>query len=127
MPQLAEYLQFPLNSVGPKGEHAFLGIHRTFFQGSTGLVSTNYGVPGVTATRLSTGTYRYVLPKARAVYINPSIAGTSGTYYQANVVNNTSGISGICDVQISKGGVAQTPATGTVMDLWFFVAPVSQF
>lgn len=127
MPQLTEYMQYPLNAVGPKGQFAFIGVHRMFFTGSTGLVSTNYGVPGVTATRLSTGTYRLRLPNARAVYINPSVAGTSGTYYSANVVNNASGISGIADVQISRGGAAQAPATGTTLDLWFFVSPVSSF
>lgn len=126
MAQFTDNFQAPLNGLGPKAQYGCLGIHRFFFQGSTGLISTGYGIPGVSATRTSTGTYPGVMPKGRAVYINPSIVGTSGTYYGVNV-SNVNGISGTFTIQVSKGGVAQTPATGTYVDLWFYVSPVSSF
>lgn len=126
MAQFTDNFQAPINGLGTKAQFAALGIHRVFFQGATGLVSTNYGVPGVTATRLSTGTYRLATPKGKGVYINPAIVGTSGTYYSINV-QNVNGISGTAEFQISKGGLPQTPATGTVAELWFFVAPSSSF
>lgn len=126
MATLLDSAQNPLRALGLKSQEGAVGVHRIFFTGSTGTISTGYGIPGITGTRLSTGTYRIRFPSTKAVYINPSIAGTSGTYYGVNV-QNVNGISGIAEIQVSKGGVAQTPATGTYVELWFFVTPVSSF
>src|SRR3954470_9995135 len=70
--------QFPLNSIGPKGQHAFVGVERMFFQGATGLVSTLFGIPGLTATRVSTGTYRIQHPPAVSVDVIPGMQSPSG-------------------------------------------------
>lgn len=136
MPSFAENAQFPLNAVGTRGEGAFLGLERMFFQGQTGLVSTMYGIPGVSATRLSTGTYQIAHPPAIAADIIPSVQAPSGMYFQANITQHNS-VSGIAQLQFFQeatptlsasgfGRLLDAP-TGTQVKLLFFVSPYSAF
>ena len=129
--------QFPLNSIGPKGQHAFVGVERMFFQGQTGLVSTLFGIPGLSATRVSTGTYRIQHPPAVSVDVIPGMQSPSGTAFQANVINQNVR-SGIVDIAIyndaagivgafSGMGALYNPPTGTELKMMFFVAPITPF
>lgn len=136
MPSFAEVAQFPLNVAGSRGEGAFLGLERMFFQGQTGLVSTMYGIPGVSATRIATGTYQIAHPPAIAADIIPSVQAPSGMYFQANVSSHTAR-SGIAILQffqeaagtlVSSGyGPLINPPTGTQVKLLFFVSPYTEF
>lgn len=136
MPSFAESAQFPLNAVGMRGEGAFLGMERMFFQGQTGLVSTMYGIPGVSATRTATGVYQIAHPPCVAADIIPSVQAPSGLFFQCNVEssNSRSGIATIKFFQeaaatnASSGyGTAMNPPTGTQVKLLFFVSPYSEF
>ena len=137
MPSFGESPQFPLNAVGPKGQHAFIGVENLFFTGSTGLVGTMYGIPGVTATRVGTGVYRLAYPVARGVDIIAGIRAPSGMAYQVNV-NQLNPSSGTAEIVVSKGGPVPTgvasgfvqpinPVAGAQASLLFFVAPVTPF
>ena len=137
--------QFPANAIGPSGEHAFVGMHRVFFTGSTGLIGTMYGVPGVSATRVSTGLYRFKHDPTVNVDIIPGVEGPTGTQYQVNVnkrnlSNGGAGASGTFEVQINQmanagfgTGLAsgfvqpQNPATGTALKLLFFCSPITPY
>lgn len=129
--------QFPLNAIGPKGQHAFVGVERMFFQGQTGLVSTLFGIPGLTATRVSTGTYRIQHPPAVSVDVIPGMQSPSGTQFQANIIGQNPR-SGVVDIHIlndsgnqtgAASGFAQliNPPTGTELKMMFFVAPITPF
>jgi len=134
----------PLNVVGPKGQHAFMGLETIFFEGSTGLVGTAYGIPGVTATRTSTGCYRInygsapQLSGAMGVIINPIINAPSGASYQVNV-SDVNSVTGVANIQIGRTGAGHlshittqtfqvhNPVSGTKLHLQFFVSPVTPF
>lgn len=137
MPSFTETTgQFPLNAIGTRGEGAFLGLERMFFQGQTGLVSTMYGIPGVTATRIATGIYNIRHPSIVAADIIPGVEAPSGMYFQANVVNHNAQ-SGTADIHffneaqpsILNSGYGQyiNPPTGTQVKLLFFCSPYSRF
>lgn len=136
MPSLGDSAQFPLNVVGNRGQGAFLGLERMFFQGQTGLVSTMYGIPGVSATRLSTGTYQIVHPSIVAADIIPGVQAPSGMYFQANISSHNSR-SGVAILQffqeaapsfVSSGfGQPINPPTGTQVKLLFFCSPYTEF
>lgn len=131
-----ESAQFPLNAVGTRGEGAFLGIERMFFQGQTGLVSTMYGIPGVSATRTATGVYTIQHPSIVAADIIPGVQAPSGMFFQANVASHNS-LSGTAVLHffneaqpsiVSSGfGQLINPPTGTQVKLLFFCSPYSQF
>ena len=133
----AEGSQFPLNAIGTRGEGAFLGIERMFFQGQTGLVSTMYGIPGVSATRTATGVYTIQHPSIVAADIIPGVQAPSGMYFQVNVSSHNAG-SGTAVLQffqeaqgpsmVASGfGQLMNPPTGTQVKLLFFCSPYSQF
>lgn len=137
MPGFDQNGQFPLNMVGPRGEGAFIGLERMFFQGQTGLVSTMYGVPGTTATRTATGVYTIVHPSCVAADIIPSVQAPSGMFFQANISahNAVSGIAVMQFFQESQGpsmvasgfGQLMNPPTGTQVKLQFYVNPYGNF
>jgi hypothetical protein len=136
MPSFGDNAQFPLNAVGTRGEGAFLGMERMFFQGQTGLISTMYGIVGVSATRLSTGTYQLRHPPCVAADILPTVQAPSGMYFQTNVAQHNAN-SGVAILQffqeanptiISSGyGQLMDAPTGTQVKLLFFVSPYSAF
>jgi hypothetical protein len=111
-------------------------MERMFFQGQTGLISTMYGIVGVTATRLSTGTYQLRHPPCVAADILPSVQAPSGMYFQANVSQHAAN-SGVAVLQffqeaspsiVSSGfGQLMDAPTGTQVKLLFFVSPYSAF
>jgi len=68
-------LQNPANIVAPNG---FVGTHKFFFVGGTGLIGTGYGTPGFTATRVSTGIYRVKHPPVKELVMMAGIAMPSG-------------------------------------------------
>ncbi len=128
-----------LGSPMPKGQSAFVGLTKTFFTGVTGLVATTYGAPGVVATRVSTGLYNLVFPPAPSVDIIPGIQGPTGTQYAVNIQNVNPG-SGTAQVAVnwfqpvpSAAGTPSlriapyNPASGTVLNLLWFVAPVTPY
>ncbi len=136
MPSFGDQPQFPLNVVGNRGQGAFLGMERMFFQGQTGLVSTMMGIPGVSATRVSTGVYNVQHPPCVAADIIPNVQAPSGMYFQANVVSHNT-LSGIAQLQfyqeangtlVSSGfGQLINPPTGTIVKMLFFVSPYKEF
>jgi hypothetical protein len=133
--------QFPLRSVGPKGQNAFVGVHKVFFSGTTGLVATSYGIPGVTATRIATGAYRLNYPPTRALDIIPGIQAPSGNHYNINV-SDVNSYSGTANFQVTRNnvgpiasGAAQAssylaphnPVSGTFANFMFFVSPITPY
>lgn len=147
MGNFADHAQFPLNAVGPSAQHAFVGVQRVFFTGSTGLIGTMFGVPGITgATRVSTGLYRFSHDPAYHLDIIPGIESPTGTQYQTNVLlrnrNNQGqqGQSGMFEVQLNQAANAgfgtglasgfiqpQNPATGTALKLLVYASRVTAF
>ena len=136
MPSFGDNAQVPLNAVGTRGEGAFLGMERMFFQGQTGLISTMYGIVGVSGTRLSTGTYQIKHPPCVAADIMPTVQAPSGLYFQTNVSNHNvqSGLATLQFFQevvgtaVSSGyGQLIDAPTGTQVKLLFFVSPYSAF
>lgn len=136
MPSFAEVAQFPLNAIGNRGEGAFLGMERMFFQGQTGLISTMMGIPGVSGTRLSTGVYQIAHPPCVACDILPTVQAPSGMFFQSNIAKH-SAKSGIAELHFFNeayntgpaSGYAQfiNPPTGTQVKLQFFVSPYNEF
>lgn len=141
--QFAHKAQFPLNTVGPKGQHAFCGVGKVFFTGTTGLVGTAYGIPGLTATRLSTGAYKVQFPASKSVDIIPGVQAPTGVHYDVQV-GNVQPYSGTAELHISQRfntinsqstGTSQptgllrpqNPASGTCVNLLFFVAPITPY
>jgi hypothetical protein len=139
--------QFPLRTAGTAGQNAFVGQHKVFFSGSTGLVATSYGLPGVTVGRLRTGVYGIRFPRWKEVSCDVQLCTPTGVDYISSVggmsgVGNIVGVSGGMELRISSiqntpiasGGytpsgtrVPTNPATGTVANLMFFVNPVTQY
>lgn len=133
--------QFPLNAVGPSGQHAFVGVHKVFFTGLTGNVGTAYGVPGLSITRSRTGFYSVTHQKIRDLTVIPHIGSPSGTQYDVNFppAGNV-GISGTMEFQISKmeslvvSGAhpsatvrPHNPVSGVVLSMFVFAKPVSPY
>jgi hypothetical protein len=134
MADLAANSQFPLNAIGQSGQNAFVGVQRVFFTGSTGLIGTMYGVPGVTATRVSTGVYRFRHDPTVNIDILAGVEGPTGTFYAVNIPaeRKNSNNTGTFDVHMAKiaDGIAtglSNPATGTALKLMFFCSPVTKF
>jgi hypothetical protein len=143
---LPEQAQFPLNMVGPKGQHAFIGSAKMFFNGATGLVSgptsagTFYGIPGISATRRATGVYPIKFPAVKELTIIPGVQAPTGQPYQVNIsqINPTSGTA-IIEVTrmeartVPTGSVASmyaaphNPVSGTVVNLMFIASPVAAY
>ena len=129
--------QYPLNVVGPKGQNAFVGMQSVYFTGPTGLVGTSYGIPGVSVSRsasVGTGVYDITFPSARDVRIIPGLQCPSGHAYHANVAR-LSPVSGTAQLHLTRQmgtGVTlplqpQNPVTGAVVNLMFFVSPVTAY
>lgn len=135
--------QYPLNVVGPKGQHGFMGTSTSFFEGATGLIGTTYGIPGVTMTRVATGAYRVNFPSspqvsgAMGVTILPGLNAPSGNFYDVNV-SDVNSVTGVAHIQIAQfsgtgtGVVTQmmrpaNPVSGTKLHLQFFVSPITPF
>lgn len=128
--------QYPANAVNPGG---FYGVHKLFFVGTTGLIGSGYGIPGVSATRISTGIYRVKHPPSRGLDIIPGLAVPSGAphYTATQNTEQTNSISGTTEFHIrapgggasgliqasGMGAVLQNPVSGTVLRLGFFIAP----
>lgn len=140
---LSQTDQFPLNVIGPKGPHAFVGSHQAFFSGTTGLVATSYGIPGVTIGRLRTGVYGIVHPPIEHAQIWPDIKVPSGQAYDL-AIRGMSGRpynakSGYAEIAITRGEQAavvtgtnpstivahQNPPTGAVLDLFWYASTSS--
>ena len=135
---LSQIDQFPLNVAGPKGPHAFVGSHEVFFQGSTGLVATSYGMPGVTVGRLRTGVYGIVHPPIQHAQIWPSIQVPSGLGYDMSICGMSgrpyNAKSGYAEISITRpeqspvvtGTTPSTmvqphnPPTGAKLDLFWY-------
>jgi hypothetical protein len=139
--------QYPVNVLGPKGQHAFVGSHKVFFSGATGLVATSYGIPGVTVGRLRTGVYGIRFPQWKEATVMVGLQVPTGVDYDAKV----SGMSGIGHIVAVSGGAElhisrtfnapvasgtytpssfvcpQNPVTGTVAELRFFVSPITPY
>lgn len=155
MPSFGESPQGPANFFFPKGENGVFGVHQlraigsgifgnrtpaamAFQSGaSTGLVPAtgvgSGGVPGVSATLVSSGIYDLRFPPTKSVDINAQVYGSSG-YRFAAALNNVSGPSGSAQLEITRlvptGGVGVPSGqgyvpTGAVVALSFFAAPVA--
>lgn len=146
-----EQPQFPLNTVGPKGQQAFVGVHKLFFTGLTGAVATatspgaagigpgQFGIPGILATRVATGVYDVFHPKSKSLDVIPSLDCPTGTQARINIQRPQDGRSGVFRFLVTRdpitgsavigtnAPVAFNPVTGTVANLLFFVAPVTPF
>jgi hypothetical protein len=95
-----------------------------------------YGVPGVSATRLSTGVYQIAHPPSVGADIIPAVQAPSGMFFQANITKHTAK-SGIAELHFfqeaantgAPSGFGQfiNPPTGTQVKLLFFVSPYSEF
>jgi len=116
MANLAEKPQYPLNAVGNKGQQAFVGVHKIFFQGTTGLVATSYGVPGMVATRIATGSYGLVFDPTVGLDIIPGIQAPTGAHYTVNV-SDVYPTSGTAKFQIARTGGGTVPSGSTVPTL----------
>jgi hypothetical protein len=135
--------QHPANIVAPNG---FVGSHKLFFVGATGNVGTGYGIPGVSATRVSTGIYRIQHPAIKGLDIIPGIAVPSGApaYHVKQItdgVGGTNSLSGTTEFHISTdqrigsgaaagvgsglAGQLANPVSGTILRLAFFAAPLA--
>lgn len=131
------YGQNPLNVVGPKGAHAFIGTDTVFFTGATGLVGTAYGIPGVTCTRVSTGLYQVDYPPCKGANIWAQVRAPTGHSYTANItaLNAVSGTAylhltrQVAGKLITTGSMPTTynqphnPVSGTMVDLMFMFSP----
>lgn len=160
MPSFGESPQGPFNAFFPKGENAVFGVHNLNVIGSgifgnrtpaamafqsgasTGLVPAtgvgSGGVPGVTATYVSTGIYSIRFPPTKSVNIAPFVSSSSGYNFQA-VINNISPVSGSAQLEISRfnapgqtgfnpiqaSGFTGYLPTGSVVQLSFFASPAS--
>ena len=140
---MRDHAQFPLNAIGPSGQHAFLGVQRVYFTGATGLIGTMYGVPGVRgATRVATGIYRFSHDPCVNLDIIPAIEAPSGAFYDVNipVEKKGTGGSGAFDVHmyvhknygfgtgVASGALElQNPATGTALKLMIYGSPINGF
>lgn len=132
---LANTPQFPGNLGGTKGQHGFIGSQKTFFTGSTGLVATSYGIPGMGATRVSTGTYNLFFPPTVGVDFYPGVQAPSGHSYSVNI-SDVQPTSGTAKMQIGRFGgagssgnfvpslafVPHNPVSGTIVNLLTFVS-----
>lgn len=133
--------QYPLNVIGPKGQKAFLGMETVFFEGTTGLVGTAYGIPGVTATRIATGSYDLIYPPTREVRIIPGLQAPTGMHYTVNI-SDVFPFSGKAKIQIARMGGGSVPSgsttptmmsqphnpvSGTMLNLQFFVSPITPY
>lgn len=133
--------QYPLNGVGNKAEHAFVGVEKVFFTGLTGNVGTAYGIPDVTVTRQGTGVYNVTYPRSVACDIIPGIQAPTGQAYDITITDNQP-TSGTAQFQITRTVTFQgsgagssysgtvvnyAPGSGTVANLLFFVSPITKF
>ncbi len=143
---LAEKEQGPLNWVGPDGQHSFRGRHQAFFQGTTGLIATQWGLHGVSIGRLRTGVYGIAFPRIKDVDIIANVHSPSGTHYQTKITGISGavqvvGMSGLAELHVSRTEVAQTvqtgllasgllsphnPVSGTYISFWFDGIPNPQ-
>lgn len=133
--------QFPLNAAGQSGQQAFLGVEKVFFTGSTGLIGTMYGIPGFSATRVSTGLYTFVHDKIKHIDVIAGLECPTGTYLDVMVPSATKGSpSGTFQIQTYMRQAAgfgtgvpsiylqnQNPATGTVLKLMVYASPITPF
>ncbi len=141
--------QFPVNRMGLGAPNSFFGTHRVFFEGTTGLVGSSYGLPGVTVGRLRTGIYGIRFPTDwRSVSILPGLQVPTGFDYDAKIAGMSGvgilvGQSGGAELHISRAinapvitttnpstyVQAHDPVTGTMAELHFFVTktPITPF
>lgn len=134
--------QNPANIVAPNG---FVGTHKLFFTGATGLIGTGYGTPGFSATRVSTGIYRVKHPPIKELNFFPGIVTPSGApaYHVTQITDGavatggTNSLSGITEFHIRQPGggasgsavpsgstyVLANPVSGTILRLAWFAAP----
>lgn len=158
MPTFGESPQGPFNAFFPKGQNSVFGVHNlnvigsglfgnrspanlgTLSGSSTGLVPAtgvgSGGVPGVTATLVSTGIYSIRFPPTKAVNMIPAVSSSSGYNFQA-VINNLAPGSGSAQLEITRIGAPGTTGfnpiqasgftgylpTGSVVQLAVFAAP----
>jgi hypothetical protein len=155
MPGFGESPQTILNSFAPKGTNAIFGVHvlravgsgifgiqTPAIQTATGLLNPtgigSGGIPGVSATLVSTGLYSLQFPTAKHVDISAVVSSSSGYNFNA-YVNNQSGPSGTAQLEIVRDASAAGGAsglnliqasgfrgflpTGTQVKLSFYAAP----
>src|SRR3970040_385941 len=106
-----------------------------FFTGLTGSVATSYGLPGLVATRVSTGSYNLVFPPTVGIDFYPGVQAPSGHSYSVNI-SDVQATSGTAKMQIGRFGApgssgnfspsltfqAQNPVSGTQVNLLCFVS-----
>ena len=137
--------QYPLNAVGPKAQGAFVGAARIFFTGATGNIGTFYGIPGLSATRVRTGIYNLQGPLTKEMTIIPGLQGPTGVNYNLSVVNvqpysgtaqlhvtrmeaaPQTSASGADQNTVSLAVMPQNPASGTRVNLLYFVSPIAEY
>ena len=126
--------QYPLNAVGQKGQHAFVGVEKVFFRGTTGLVGTAYGIPGVTVSRTATGSYTVNYDPVHEIDIIPNLIVPTGQDAQLKFVevNPTSGTAKFQITRPSPTGISgapllYNPPSGTIASLLIFGAPIIKF
>lgn len=143
---LPDQPQFPLNVVGPRGQHAFVGMAKMFFNGATGLVSgptsagTFYGIPGISATRRATGVYPIKFPPARNLEIIPGVQAPTGNGLMVNI-SELNAVSGTAILQLTRMAAQTTPtgsspslfqqhvnpSSGTYVNMLWFCAPITPY
>jgi hypothetical protein len=160
MPTFGESPQGPFSAFFPKGENSVFGIHNLNVIGSgifgnrspaamafqsgasTGLVPAtgvgSGGVPGLTATLISTGIYSLRFPPTKSVNMIPAVSSSSGYNFQA-VINNMSPASGSAQLEITRVGAPGATGfnpiqasgftgyvpTGSVVQIAVFASPAN--
>lgn len=132
--------QYPLNALGPAGQGAAIGVAKILFSGTgaAGSIATMWGVPGLKATQLGTGSYQFTHPTTHHLDIIPAVECPTGAFYVPNVLAGKKGsASGSFQIQMLAPGLGSgvasglpvlvNPATGTVLKLMLFNSPITQF
>jgi len=131
--------QHPANIVAPNG---FVGTHKLFFVGATGLIGSGYGTGNlITATRISTGIYRVQHPPVKQLEFFVGIAAPSGApaYHVQQATERSNSLSGTTEFHIRQPGggasgtaspsggafVLANPVSGTILRLSYFAAPLA--
>lgn len=142
-PNISGVPQFPLNSGGVLGPHAFWAIGKIHIgtggmpgpgriQASGGTITgipAVYGLNDFSATYVGSGVYDIRHPPCQIVSVNPVISAPSGQFFGANIVKTPSGgtASGIMTLQVQRliptGFTSQLPPSGTRIDLHFWFNP----
>jgi len=133
--------QNPANVGGQLSPHGFFVPARIHITATGGIVGTAYGVPAVSppggsgapgfpgmgVTCLPNGIYDVIHPPTRFAQCWPIVQSSSGTSQEVGVVRDkTNPYTGITRLAMVNGsGAAAVAASGTIIDLLYFVSPSS--